>query len=77
MYMKRVLFFTFLSVAVSTASAQSLTLVDPVSEVAGVSSNSDDDELDAHWGVTNSSSTPINVRVYREVFEQPTPWNNP
>jgi hypothetical protein len=77
MFMKRVLFLSLFAAAVTTASAQSLTLADTVTEVSGVSTNQADDELDAHWGVTNSSSSEINVRVYREVFEHPTPWNNP
>lgn len=75
--MKRVLLLSILAAAFTTASAQTLTLVETVSEVAGVSSNPDDSELDAHWGVTNSTGSVVNVRVYRQVYEHPEPWNNP
>ncbi|MEY3399498.1 MAG: hypothetical protein RL220_2092 [Bacteroidota bacterium] len=50
--------------------AQDIQLVDPVYCVLGNGENPDDAEIDCHWGVINSSSSDMTIRVRREIVTE-------
>ncbi len=68
--MKKVLYILLVLALPMVSLAQSVEIIDPILLVEGSLSNTDDNEMDVHWDVVNTSSNVVNISCRREVLTE-------